>query len=966
VGEFAAIFLAGDSGIGKSRLLRQLARVAQERGAHVLAGDCLGLAEGELPYAPIRSVLRTVARQFDAEALEELLGAGRDELARLVPELGVPVTPAQTTAGEPLAQALLFEQLLALLARLADDAPVVLAIEDIHWADHSTRDFLAFLIANARSERLLLVCSYRTDELHRGHPLRQFLARHERRPAVERLDLRLFTEEELGEQLCGILGADPDATLVQRLHERTGGNAFFAEELLAAAEGSTELPGSLRDALNLRIEVLPEQAQDVLRLAAAHGRLVTHRLLAAASDLPEPELHNALREAAARQVLVREDEETYAFRHALLQEALESDLLPGERTRLHLALAEALESDPTLVSQDGRAAAELSGHWLGAQRLPEALAAAVRAGIEAEQVYAFPEASGHFGRAIQLWNRVDVADELAGIDLVGLLARAADSANLSGDGSAAIRWIRVAIEQVDDRSDPYRAAVLRERLGRYLFGNLGDTEGAQSAYEEAVDLLPAEEPRQELARVLAGLGQILMLRGRTGASMQRCEQAIAVARAVRARAEEAQALNTQGVNLGFLGDRTTAVEYLRESLRMTEELGDGDGLARAYLNLSEMLDQDGRIEEAVEVALAGAERVGKLGMRDRRRLLEAEAATRLFNLGRLDDADRLTDAALELSPSLAKLDQCATRAQVEVHRGRIAEAEVLIQAAVEATSHVPGATWVEPLASTRVELELLRGRPEEARRLGDQVLERAGDDEKVVFTARVHAVTARAAALLAERARAAADEVGAAEAAEHTTALADRIGRRLEREVSRGTPPPETLAYRELCTAEAMRAAGTVAAPDWEAVAKHWAGLGMPLEETYARLRQAECLMLDGERGRAAEAVAAGLRLTREVGATWLAEELESLARRGRLSGPADATADKADASDPAERLGLTERELAVLELVARGMTNRQIGEQLFMAPKTASVHVSRILTKLEVSSRVEAATAAQRLGLVP
>jgi hypothetical protein len=157
---------------------------------------------------------------------------------------------------------------------------VVLAIEDIHWADHSTRDFLAFLIANARSERLLLVCSYRTHELHRGHPLRQFLAQHERRPAVERFDLRLFTEEELGEQLCGILGAEPDAALVQRLHERTGGNAFFAEELLAAAEGSTELPGSLRDALNLRIEVLPEQAQDVLRLAAAHGRLVSHRLLA--------------------------------------------------------------------------------------------------------------------------------------------------------------------------------------------------------------------------------------------------------------------------------------------------------------------------------------------------------------------------------------------------------------------------------------------------------------------------------------------------------------------------------------------------------------------------------------------------------------------------------------------------------------------------------------------------------------
>jgi len=871
-----------------------------------------------------------------------------------------------STTGEPLAQAQLFELLLALFARLGGEAPVVLAIEDIHWADPSTRDFLAFLAANARRERLLLVCSYRTDELHRGHPMRPFLAQLERPPAVERIDLRLFTQEELGEQLRGILGVRPDAALVDRLHGRTGGNAFFTEELLAAAEDSSELPASVREALILRIEALPDQAQEVLRLAAAHGRLVTHRLLAAACELPEPELHEALREAAARHVLVREDEETYAFRHALLQEALESDLLPGERTRLHLALAQALEVNPTLVSRDGRAAAELSGHWLGAHRLPEALAAAVQAGIEAEQVYAFAEASRHYQRALELWDIVDDADDRAGIDQVALRARAADTANLSGDGLGAIRLIKVAIKQAEARSDPYRAAVLLERLGRYLFGTLGDTEAAQIAYEEAVDLLPADEPRQELARVLAGLGQILMLRGRTATSMERCEQAIAVARAVDARAEEAQALNTQGVNLGFSGDRTTAIEYLRESLQMTEELGDGDGLARAYLNLSEMLDQDGRIEEAAEVALAGADRVGELGMRERRRLLEAEGATRLFNLGRLDEVNRLTEGALESTPSLAKLSQCATRAQVEVHRGRLAEAELLIRAADDATSHVPGATWVEPLASTRVELELARGRPEEARRLGDEVLTGAADDEKVAFTARVHAVTARAGAELAERARAAGDEPGAADATARAEALVERIGRLLEREAPRGTPAPETLGYRELCAAEAMRAAGTAAASDWTAVAERWAELGMPLEEAHARLREAECLVLDGRREPAERAMATGLRIATEAGDVWLKQQLESLARRGRLSLPEEDSATGEPVVDESvERLGLTPRELAVLELVAVGMTNRQIGEQLFMSTKTASVHVSRILAKLEVKSRVEAATAAQRLGIV-
>jgi len=854
---------------------------------------------------------------------------------------------------------------LGLLTRLGDETPVVLAIEDIHWADRSTLDFLAFLIGNARRERLALVCSYRTDELHRGHRLSSFLAQHERPPAVERVDLNRFTRNELTTQLHGILGEAPEPALVDRLYERSGGNAFFTEELLAASGEGTELPASLRDALMLRIEMLPQQAHDVLRVAAAHGRVVTHRLLAAASELPEPELHGALREAVAHQVLVRRDLETYAFRHALFAEALESDLLPGERASLHFALARAVEDDPTLVSRDGRAAAELSGHWLGAHRLPEALAAAVRAGMEAEEIYAYAEAGHHYQHALDLWDRVDDAAERTGMDQGDLYARAAEAADLGGDGEAALRLIRAAIDNADAPGDRYRAALFRERLGRYLFGVAGDTEGAQAAFEEAVDFLPPEEPRRELALLLAALGQVLMLRGRTAESVERCEQAIAVAREAGARVEEGHALNTLGVNLGDLGDRTTAIEYLRESLRITDELADLDGLARAYLNLSEMVDQDGRLEESVRLALSGATRAGELGMRERKLLLEAEAATRLFSLGRLDEADGLTETALELRPGLAMLDQCAERAQVAVHRGRVTDAERLIRAAETATQYVPGSTWVEPLASTRVELELLRGRPEEARRLGEDSLEGAADGEKVVFTARLHVVTARAEAMLAERARAAGDEAAADKAAARAHALLDRIGRRLDAEHSRGTPPPETLAYREACSAEAARAAGAAAASDWAAVAECWARLRMRLEEAYARLREAECHLLEGERKLAEESLAAGLRIANDCGAAWLKEQLEALARRGRLSLPGTGAIDGPVADETVERLGLTERELAVLELVARGRTNREIGEELFMAEKTASVHVSRILAKLDVSSRVEAATAAQRLGIV-
>ena len=439
--DFAAVFVAGDSGVGKSRLLLELERTAEARGARVAGGDCVALAEGEHPYAAISSALRGIARQLDEDALEALLGPSRAELARLVPEFGTPGSPVrgESTTGVSIAQPRLFELLLSAFARLGEETPLVLAIEDIHWADRSTRDFLGFLVANGRRERVLLVCTYRTDELHRRHPLRPFLAQHERRPTVERVELRAFSPGELSAQLRGILGTPPDPALVDRLYQRTDGNAFFAEELLAASEDATELPDSLRDALMLRTEALSEQAQTVLRTAAAHGRVVTHRLLAAVSGMSEPELHAAAREAVTHHVLVQRDDETYAFRHALLQETLEADLLPGERSSLHLALAEALEADPSLAVDDAGVAAELCSHWIGAHRLPEALAAAVRAGQEAEHVYAFAEASHHYERALGLWDQVDDAPERAGMDEVALYAQAAEGASLSGEGPAGAR-----------------------------------------------------------------------------------------------------------------------------------------------------------------------------------------------------------------------------------------------------------------------------------------------------------------------------------------------------------------------------------------------------------------------------------------------------------------------------------------------------------------------------------------------
>jgi predicted ATPase len=557
-GEFTAILVAGEAGVGKTRLIAEMARRAADAGARILAGECVELAEGELPFAPLTTALRPVARDLGPAEVEAL--PGREELARLWPELGERgkewISP-DSALDEPLSQARLFEALLALLSSVGDEEPVVLAIEDLHWADRSTRDFLSFLVRNARDARLLLVCTYRSDELHRRHPLRPFLAELERRPTVERIELVPLSREELSALLEGVLGERPDGALLTDLFERSDGNPFFAEELLAASADGGAIPETLRDALMMRVEALSGPARGLLRTAAAAGRRVSHRLLAEAADLTEAELDDALRDAAAHHVLVR-DADTYAFRHALVREVVVSDLLPGERSKLHVTLAEALTADPSLgEGATGAARAEVAYHWWEARRLPEALTTLVEAGRAAEELYAFAEAHRHLENALDIWDEVEDAEARAGTDRAEVLSRSAENANLTGELHRAVALAQQAVDLVDAADDPVRSALNRERLGRYLWVT-GESEAALESYHEAVDLMPADPPSPELARVLAAHGQILMLRGRPRDSRARCEQAIEVARSVGARAEEGHALDTLGVDISTLGDRARA------------------------------------------------------------------------------------------------------------------------------------------------------------------------------------------------------------------------------------------------------------------------------------------------------------------------------------------------------------------------------------------------------------------------
>ena len=248
-------FVAGESGVGKSRLLGELGRRARDDGARVLCGECVELGDGELPYAPLIGALRPLVRAGDA-ALLELPATARHELAALLPGLDNPdgsggngATAGDHERGEAdgQAQSRLFEALLAAIDRLSRDTPVVLIIEDVHWADRSTRDFLSFLGRNLADERVLIALSYRPDELHRRHPLRPLLAVLERTPQARRIELRGLLPADIKAMAHEVTGHEPSPEQVDRLVRRSDGNALFIEELLAAGPGP--LPPSLSDAL---------------------------------------------------------------------------------------------------------------------------------------------------------------------------------------------------------------------------------------------------------------------------------------------------------------------------------------------------------------------------------------------------------------------------------------------------------------------------------------------------------------------------------------------------------------------------------------------------------------------------------------------------------------------------------------------------------------------------------------------
>jgi DNA-binding NarL/FixJ family response regulator/tetratricopeptide (TPR) repeat protein len=958
-----ALLIGGEAGVGKTRLVSEFSAQAGDAGVRVLAGGCIDVSGG-LPFGPIVEAFRGLERDLGPAAFRELLGPAYAELERFLPTSRGDWPRAAPTGAS--AQDRLFELVLRLLSDMGAETPVVLVVEDLHWADRSTLDLLMFLVRNLRRERLVLIATYRSDA-HPASSLRAFRAEFGRQ--VDRVELARFDREELASLLAALLGSPPEAEVVDRVMASSDGNPFFAEELVAAGLDNQIgwLSPRLRDVLMARTEALSQEAQETLRVAAVVGRRVEHRLLAAVSELDDRRLLQALREAVAHQLLVTDPEGMYVFRHTLARQAIYEDLIAGERQRLHAAVAAALAADPSRVVPGASSAAELAHHWTEAQDLPRALAATVEAARQsATAVYAFAEADRQYRRALTLWDRVEPERRPADLTHPRLLEEAAEAARWAGDASRAITLVRRALAGLELPAERGRAGLLHERLGLYLW-EAGDGQRSLEAYQTADRLLAAEPPSAERARVLAAHGAAFMLTSRYRDSLPRCQEALAMARAVGAREAECHALNTLGFDLVLLGRPEEGIARLEESRRIAVEDANVDGVCRAHTNLATVLPLVGRLQEAAEVAEQGIQVARRLGVElTGAAVLLGVQALLLFRLGQWDPAEAAATALLarELPDGLT-LFAHVTLVELGTARGLPDRAERL-RAAFAAAREVTDPFTLSHLYATAAGLAIWDQDGPAARSAVGQGLEVLSGTQEEHLVLWLCALGVRAEADQGERLRPARDraELAAVEA------TADALLARAEAAASDGEGAsasfPEARIALALCHAERRRLARQPEVAGWSSIAARWADLGCPYAEAYARWRQAEAALQARDHAAAGAALRRANALAAGLGAVRLGGEIEHLAARGRLAldQPAAPVPDAVPAG-PAERLRLTRREQEVLNHLAKGASNRQIARALFITEKTASVHVSNIIAKLGVGNRGEAAALAYRLNLV-
>jgi DNA-binding CsgD family transcriptional regulator len=906
-GQSQVLLVTGPAGIGKTRLVDDLCAGAAE--ARVLTGESAPLTGTMLAYGPFVAALRDHARWL----LEN--DHSGDMLTR---------------------RHRLFVRVLQALADLAAQAPVLLVLEDLHWADESSCELLGFLAVRLRAQPVMVVATLRDDQL--SSATRQWLAELERRRGVLRLRLPPLAPAEIAEVIADLMPADAGAEATARVISAAEGNPLYARELASADPGL--MPASIADAVLAKAAGATPQTRAVIdQVSVADGGL-SHELLAATVPLVETRLLAAAR-AAVGSGLLTPAGDGYMFTHTLVRQVIYAQILPGERRRLHRRLAEALAgqpgSDPGLLAQ----------HWHLAGCPDRAAAPALQAARDAISVRAYPEARKNYSLAIELANWLPSA----GPDLMEEAARAASWA---GDPEQAAAWAADAVAQTDAAA-PVDLARRLERLGRYQW-EMGDPKAAVEATGRAMVILERHPPSRLQARVLAALATRRLLLGETDASLPLAVRAVAVAQDTDTVAVHAHGLATMGIIKAERGDLDAGLADLQTAFALACRAGSVEDTVRAVANRVYLLYRAGRLTEAVKVAQEGRSSVAAMGAPpSMMAVIGNNAAGALVASGQWAEADQLlAELVAESATNFTRYLQLL-QLELAVGRGQAARAADL------------AATLRKSPEDPRLIGPLHACLAEQALNAGDM----AGAAAEVVDGLAVLAGAALAEEeirLLADGARLAADLALLPRSAQppDTPNGWEQLAATFAEEAvlivaEHGAGQPDLAAFGAVVAAEDARRLGRDSRATWRAAAEAWQKAGWPYHEAYARLREAAAAARAGRREQATRALAACQDLAQRLEAAPLLAQAADLARRARL---APSTAKPAQSAAPGARFDLTDRELEILARLVRGDSNRQIARALFISDRTVAVHVSRILGKLAVRNRTEAATVGARLGL--
>jgi DNA-binding CsgD family transcriptional regulator len=898
-GGTAAVFVTGESGVGKSRLLRETARAMGDAGYSVLSGTCLDIGDA----SPLHPVLQAL-RQYEPDLQQWDQAAGADAL---------------------------LDRVSRDLRAVAGDQHLLLVLDDLQWADRSTRQLLLYLLAGLGGIRLSVLAAVRAEALHGAHPLRRVLAELRRLRSVKVVDLAPLDRDQTLELVNAIAGGiEPEDS--DRVFKRSGGNPFVVEELARdLRDGRVELSDTLREIFLSRVDELPGAAHSVVHAVAGGVEPVGHAILAKVTKLGEDELIEAIRAAVAHR-FVASAPEGYRLRHRLVAEVLEAEVLPAEAASLHRRYAEALEATGTADH------ARLAHHWQKAGEPARALPSVVAAARSAEKLYGYTEAHRYWSLALEL-TRDDAPERTE------LLAHAAESAHRCGEHQRALD----RLSELSRHPEAPAECDLHLRRARYLAA-AGRSATAEVEYELALrspDCTP-----QQRASAAANLAELLLHLGRYADAYARATDALDQAAVNGSTQDLVRASAALGFSSAFREDPDAGLAVIRQAVEIAERSGHPDDLGVAYLHLAELLAGPlNNVEEGVLVARRGAERLAALGAgRTYQTRLLAIAGNGLFRVGQWAEADQVLEAAMAHRPSGADaVELLLARCRLWVGFGDVDAAQRDLDAVATLLAG-GGARHVLPMLTLRAGLAMWQGRHAQARAAVQRGLTETRSDDLVLLGVLAwHGLRAEA------EARAAGEPIDAG-AIRRLRTVVDRMA---EGVGSAATPVRAVVdGYIDLCHAEISRVEERHDPEPWMRASTVWDRRNQPYPAAYSRLRRAEAALTRKTRKAAAVlALREAYATATTMGARPLAAEIVSTAQRFRVALADDV--DTVPMTRPDEQddglAVLTQREREVLAAVAEGLTNREIGERLFISERTVGVHVGHIFDKLQVRTRVQA-----------